>query len=146
MKLSTKSRYGLRAMIELAQHYGHGPVLMSSISNNQGISRKYLHALLTTMKGCGLIRSIRGSDGGYALAKSPTQIKVNEIVGALEGSFSLVDCVDNASVCPKSNQCVTREVWENLSQVMEHALENLTLQDLVARKKEKETNTTMYHI
>ena len=93
IKLSTKGRYGVRAMVDLAKRFGEGPVLVRSIAERQEISGKYLHALLASLKSAKLVRSVRGSGGGYALARAPEEIMLNEILEALEGPFSLVDCV-----------------------------------------------------
>ena len=146
MKLSTRSRYGLRAMIELAQSYGGEPVLMSAIADNQAISSKYLHALLTALKSAGLVRSLRGSNGGYALTREPSSIRVGEVVRVLEGSLSVVDCVEDEHLCGRADLCVTRDIWQAMSRAVEGALDRFTLSDLVARKQEKETGSEMYYI
>ena len=146
MKLSTRSRYGLRAMLDLAERFGDGPLMMNSMARNQELSPKYLHALLITLKSAGLIRSFRGAKGGYTLTRPPSKIKVSEVIHRLEGSLSIVDCVQDKTLCKRSDLCVTREVWDDLSKAFENVLENLTLEDLVLRKREKESAAQMYHI
>ncbi len=137
LKLSTKGRYGLRAMIDLAGYYGEGPVLVRSVAERQGISSKYLHALLASLKSAGLVRSLRGSGGGYSLAKAPDTIRVSEILEALEGPVSIVDCVNEAGLCERAQGCVAREIWGQLNEAIENVLEGLSLQDLLTRQEEK---------
>lgn len=134
LKVSTKGRYGLRAMVELAGHYGSGPVMMSDISRSQELSRKYLHALLTNLREAGLVTSVLGAKGGYLLARSPADIKVREIVEALEGSMSIVECVPSAKSCARSPDCATRGLWVSLSQEITRVLDAVTLEDLVLGK------------
>jgi Rrf2 family cysteine metabolism transcriptional repressor len=142
IKLSTKGRYGLRAMVDLADHYGEGPVLVRSIAERQEISGKYLHALLASLKSAKLVRSVRGSGGGYALARAPEEIHLNEVLEALEGPFSLVDCVLDQAVCDRSCSCATRDVWTELSKTMEDTLSSISLRELLDRQHAKEKLTT----
>ena len=121
----------MRAMLELARHFGQEPVLMSTVAERQGLSRKYLHALLTTLKSAGLVRSVRGAGGGFVLTKAPPKIRLSEVLHALEGPLSLVDCVADPRVCRKSSRCATRRVWQELSGAIENVLDNATLQDLL---------------
>ena len=133
-------------MIDLAQNFGTGPVLMEDIARNNDISRKYLHTLLTTLKSAGLVRSIRGSGGGFELARAPSQIKLNEVMLVLEGSLSLVYCVEDKSLCERAEHCVTRDVWRELSNALERTLAGITLEDLIVRKKKKEKVPPMFNI
>lgn len=133
-------------MLELARNYGGGPVLMRTIAENQDISRKYLHALLTSLKSAGMVRSIRGSGGGYMLARAPSAIRVDEVVQVLEGSLCLTDCVADTSTCPRSGECATHELWEEMSRAMQQLLRSVTLEQLVARQAEKSARPAMYHI
>jgi Rrf2 family protein len=146
MKLSTRGCYGLRAMLELALHFGGKPVLMRTIADSQGISRKYLHALLTSLKSAGMVRSVRGSGGGYLLAKPPAKLRVHDIVQVLEGSLSITDCVEDPSTCGRSPGCVTHELWQELSHAVETLLAGITLEDLVTRHGAKASESSMYHI
>jgi Rrf2 family protein len=133
-------------MLELALHFGDGPLLMESIATNQDLSRKYLHTLLTRLKGAGLVRSVRGSGGGYILARDPAEIRISEIVRVLEGSLTIVDCVADGDFCEKSTSCATRDLWRELTRTIEDFLGCITLADLAARQKEKESGSPMYFI
>jgi cysteine synthase A len=133
MKVSTKGRYGLRAMIELAIQFGKGPVLIGTIASNQEISLKYLHAILSRLKSQGLVRSLRGRRGGYVLSRAPGHITLQEIVRALEGPMALVDCVADSSICPRAPFCITQTVWHDLSYAIDEILDRTTLADLSCR-------------
>ena len=111
MKLSTRARYGVRLMVELALNYGKGPVFLKDIANGQNISEKYLSLIIIPLRGVGLVNSIRGAYGGYSLAKDPSQITMKEIVDVLEGDCSLVDCVKNPSACPRVPICASHDIW-----------------------------------
>jgi len=135
LKISTRGRYGLRAMLELGLHHGGPPTLLCTISESQDLSKKYLHALLTDLRSAGLVRSIRGSKGGFMLVRSPEAIDLCEIVAALEGPLSPVDCVEDADVCDKADGCVVREVWQDLTDVIQRHLSGITLADLLERHR-----------
>jgi len=147
MKVSTKGRYGLRAMIELATQYTKGPVFIGTISEDQGISQKYLHAILTGLKKAGLVRSLRGRTGGYVLARAPARITLQEIFHALEGPLALVVCVEDKGSCGRAAACTTRDVWCDLSRTIDDILDQTTLQDLADRvgKTRKEKDMTRIH-
>lgn len=146
MKLSTRGCYGLTAMIELARNYGGGPLLMRAISEKYGLSRKYLHALLTSLKAAGLVRSVRGSGGGYNLTRAPADISVNEVVRALEGSIAPSQCVEDASACSRSGECAAHDLWSEMHMMVEDLLKGVSLSDLLARQIEKSPKPVMYHI
>lgn len=146
MRVSTKGRYGLRVMIELAARSGQGPVVMGDIAKSQGISRKYLHSLLTGLKSAGLVRSIRGAGGGYVLARSPDQMTAGDVVKALEGPFAVVDCVADSSVCERFDGCVTREVWKKVGQAAEKVLSGITIGQLAERQRDIQQQDAMYYI
>ena len=135
MKLSTRSRYGTRAILELAQNYGEGPLQIKIIARHQDISVKYLEQLMSTLKSGGLVRSIRGSKGGYMLAKAPIQIKLSDVFNCLEGPLNTVECLENESICARTADCVARGVWAQVQEVIINVLESITLQDLVNRAK-----------
>ena len=137
MKLSTKGRYGVRLMVDLALRYGEGPILLKDIAERQEISEKYLWQLISPLKNAGLINSTRGAHGGYNLAKPPAQITLKEIVLPLEGSMCLVECVDNPSLCSRANTCVSRDVWHEVSEKILQTLESVTLENLVEKQKHK---------
>lgn len=137
MKISTRSRYGLRALIELALQHGQGPIMMQTIAENQNISRKYLDSIFATLKAAGLVRSRRGVGGGHILAKEPEQIHLADVLRALEGPINLVDCVGDPEICESSPSCVTRGVWSEVGAAIENVLNNITLADLVKQQQKK---------
>jgi len=147
MKLSTKGRYGARAMVDIALYYDQGPVLLKDIAKRQDISEKYLEHIITSLKVAGLVKSIRGAHGGYILAKSPVQIKLSQIIKALEGSTAPVECVDDPKFCPRAELCVTRDVWREIKRGIDEILESISLKDLAEQQKKKEQNkNTIYNI
>jgi Rrf2 family cysteine metabolism transcriptional repressor len=133
VKISTRSRYGLRALLELALHHGEGPLMMQSIADNQGVSRKYLDAIFASLKTAGLVRSRRGVGGGHVLARDPKDIRLGDIIRAVEGPLSLVDCVGAPEICDRSHRCVTRDVWTDVGAAIEAVLDGITLADLVTK-------------
>ncbi|HOF32593.1 MAG TPA: Rrf2 family transcriptional regulator [Spirochaetota bacterium] len=145
MKLSTRSRYGVRLLTELALEYQKGPVQLGIISKREGISEKYLGQLIIQMKGTGFITSSRGKNGGYMLAKKPKDITLREIVEKLEGDICLVDCTKDNTECDRSTFCITREIWKKLSDDMASSLEKINLQTLVDRIR-KSKNYPEYQI
>lgn len=144
MKISTKGRYGLRAMLDLAMHSSEGaPVYLSDVAKREEISEKYLEQIITLLKKSSLVKSLRGRKGGYLLARPANQIKLDEIIRALEGPLSVVECVSNATYCHRSNFCSVREVWITLSDKIEEVLFSFTLSDL-CRKQERKRAGTYY--
>lgn len=139
MRISTKARYGLRAMIELALNFDKGYIPGKLISENQAISESYLEQLMSTLVKRGLVKSVRGVQGGYLLALEPENIKVGEIIQALEGPIIPVDCVnrEHPAPCPRMNMCVSREVWEMVRDVVEESLNSLSLEDLRLKHQKK---------
>ncbi|NOZ22532.1 MAG: RrF2 family transcriptional regulator [Planctomycetes bacterium] len=147
MRLSTKARYGARALVELALAYPEKAVPMKNVAREQHISRKYLEHIFADLKATGIIRSVRGMRGGYGLARSPSHIDLYEVFAALEGSAAPVDCVDHPEGCPMKSVCPTRDTWVELKEAVENVLKNTTLQDLAKRKRQKtEPEGLMYHI
>ena len=142
MKLSTRGRYGVRLMFDLALHYGSGPIYLKDIAERQGISAKYLWQLINPLKSTGLVNSTRGVHGGYVLGKEPERISLKEILRVLEGSLCLVDCVDNPSLCERAPSCVSREIWGETSKGMQQMLENTTLATMIIKQQEKLQNET----
>ncbi len=136
MKISTKGRYGLRAMIQLAQQEGDRPVLMSRIAGEQDVSRKYLHALLTALRSAGLVRSARGAHGGYSLARPASQITAREVIEALEGPLALTECVVDSGSCPRVGLCAAHEVWAEASRRLRETLDSVSLATLAAHPDE----------
>ena len=133
MKLSTKGRYGLKAMLDLAVQSSEGQVVLKSIAERQGISENYLEQLFAVLKKHKLVKSIRGSQGGYTLGESPDKITVGDILRALEGSMAPVDCVaeNHASECDRYDCCVTKGIWLRIRDSINAVIDSTTLQDLV---------------
>ena len=132
MKLSTRSRYGARMLLDLAKHGEHGPVGVGVISKRQNISLKYLEKLTRSLKKSGIIRSQRGAKGGYQLAKPPSEITMGEIVRVLEGDLSLVACTNGRTTCPRRDICPTIGLWREVSQALLEKLDSITLASLLA--------------
>ena len=137
MKLSTRTRYGIRAIFELALNYGKGPVKLKRIAEKQDISVKYLEQLIAILKTGGFVRSIRGSKGGYILAKKPSEIKLSDCVRCLEGQLAAVECVENDDYCQRSDNCIVKQVWVKVTEAVENILQSITLQDLVDRAENR---------
>lgn len=137
MKLSTRTRYAVRAIIELAQNNSNKPLQLKIIAQRQEISVKYLEQLMAILRSAGFVRSIRGSKGGYVLAKAPNQIKLNEILHRLEGTVATVECVENEDCCSRSADCAARYLWTQVEQAIENVLQSITLQDLVDKANEE---------
>ena len=138
MKLSTRTRYGIRALLELAQNQGSGPVQIKVIGQRQDISIKYLEQLMAILRSSGFVRSVRGSKGGYLLAKTPNLIKVSDLFDCLEGNVTTVECVEDKDYCDKTDDCVVRLVWTQVQKAIKNVLQSITLQDLVDRAKNEE--------
>ena len=147
MKLSTKGRYGTRAMVDLALHYGQGPIQLKEIAQREDIPLQYLERLMAPLIAAGIVKSTRGAHGGVYLLKEPQEIKLSEVIQVLEGSIAPVECIANPEVCSRSASCVTRDVWDDLKKAMDGVLENTTLQNLVERHNRKQrSQKPMYHI
>lgn len=145
MKISTKGRYGVRAMFELAKNYGSYPVSVKTISQNQEIPLSYLEQILNGLHRAKLVRSIRGPGGGFLLAKKPEDIRIIDIILALEESVSPVFCVDKLeeNQCKYVKSCVARLLWEKLDKKIREVLEGTTLKDLC--EWAKGTSNTLEH-
>ena len=148
MKISTKGRYSSRAMLDLALHYGTGPVPVKDVAQRQEISDRYLENLMTSLVSQGLVTSIRGKGGGFALARKPADIRLSEVIRVVEGSLAPVHCVDNPSECSRSENCVTFEIWRTIKSALTEVLDSITLQDMVAmhERKANARNELMYYI
>ena len=138
MKMSTKIRYGTRAILELAAHYGEGPIELKEIARKEDIPLKYLEQVIIPLRTAGLIKSIRGSKGGYTLAKLPSKIRLSNVFETLEGPVSLTECLQDPTVCQKIAVCVTRDIWKEVSDAINGILSSITLEDMVKRRQEKE--------
>lgn len=132
MKVSTKGRYGLRLMVDLAIHREEGLVPLKEIAVRQDLSEKYLEQIMMQLNRSGLVRSVRGAQGGYTLAKLPADITVGDILRVMEGSLAPVDCIEcDTGSCNRTEQCVTMEVWRKLHAAIETVVDGISLADLV---------------
>jgi Rrf2 family transcriptional regulator, cysteine metabolism repressor len=147
MKMSTKGRYGLRAMMDLAVHQQEGvPVFLSDIARRQTVSEKYLEHIFAALKMAGLVHTIRGRKGGFLLTRPPTEITASDIVTALEGPCTVVDCVTKPQACPRSPTCATRDIWTVLGNRIDEFLSGFTLEKLVSMQEAKSGKEEMYYI
>lgn len=135
MKLSTRSRYGTRLMLDMAENYNNGPIHLMKIAQRQGISVKYLEQIIIPLKRAQYVKSVRGPKGGHTLAKPPEEITVGEIVALLEDGVSLVECSYNEAVCARADICPTRYLWREAAQAMFAKLNSITLADLLNGSK-----------
>ena len=142
MKISTKGRYGLRALIDLAQYSEIEPVSISSIAARQDISERYLEQLMTLLKKAGIIKSIRGAGGGYVLAKDAGDISVGEVLRALEGSLEPVECAafKEEDSCAASDICVTKYVWQRINESINRTADEISIKQLVEEGRSKQVS------
>ncbi len=134
MKISTKGRYALRMLIELAVHQEEGFVSLKDISERQGISKKYLEQIVPMLNKNGILRTNRGNKGGYMLAKPADQCTVGDVLRATEGSLAPVSCLDYAvNDCPRAEQCPTLYIWQGLAKIVDDYLDHITIQDIIDR-------------
>jgi Rrf2 family protein len=131
MKLTTKCRYGSRAIVEIARNQAKGPVKRKQIVENQKIPDSYLENILISLKNRGIVSAARGPRGGFILKRPPSSITMLEVVLALEDSLSPVDCLDDPGECDMIGNCVTRPVWRKLGEAQEKVLKSITVQDLI---------------
>jgi Rrf2 family protein len=136
MKVNTKVRYGLRAILQVADAYGGEPVPVSAISQTQEISGKYLEQVIGALRRAELVLSRKGVRGGYTLARDPAEISLWEIISALDNQTALVDCVIEPEVCDRADDCLTRSIWTLLSRRMEEFWSSFTLADLLTTMRE----------
>ena len=145
MKLSTRSRYGTRLLLDMAQHYNQGPIQLGDIAKRQDISVKYLEQIIIPLKKAHLVESVRGPKGGHILARPPQEINLAEIVALLEESGSLAECSEHAEICRRADSCPTRPIWKEASQAMFDKLKSVTLADLVEKARTAE-NKEFSHV
>ena len=138
MKLSTRGRYALRLMLDIALHTDEGSVSLKSVAQRQDISVKYLEQIVTPLARGGLLQATRGAQGGYRLSRSPEEYTVGEILRTIEGSLAPVACLDSGEAyCDRLNQCVTVEVYRRIDQAIDNVIDHMTLGDLVDLQHEK---------
>ncbi len=141
MKISTKGRYALRMLIDLAEHQNCGYVALKDIADRQNISKKYLEQIIPIFNKSDILKTTRGSQGGYKLSKSPDKYTVGEILRLTEGSLAPVDCLNqDPNECERSGECPTLPVWQGLNRVINEYLDSITLQDILDRQKERYMN------
>ncbi len=134
-------------MVELASHYGEGPIELKEIAKRENISLKYLEQVINPLRADGLVKAIRGAKGGYSLAKPPSEICLYDVIETLEGPLNLLECLQDTKACQKVSSCVTREIWKEVSDAISEIFNSVTLEDMVNRKREKEKgNSPMYQI
>lgn len=140
MKVSTRTRYGIRAAIELAQHHKQGPLQLRIIAERQSISVKYLEQLVAVLRSGGIVRSLRGARGGYLLAKAPDQIRLSDVFHCLEGPVATTECVEDPEFCDRSMDCVARKLWTRVEGAVNEVLDSVTLQDLLDQAGKQSQN------
>lgn len=136
MKFSTRSRYGMRAMLDIACNGEDKLVLLKDVAERQAISKRYLEQMMTQLRNSGLVMAERGASGGYRLSRPASEIRLDEIFEALEGEIAPVECLRDPSVCDRSEDCVARELWDEMRVAMYEVLQSKTLEDLRRRWKE----------
>ncbi len=147
MKVSTKGDYGIRALIELAHHFGEvRPTQSGEIAARQNIPESYLEQLLTTLRRAGFIRSVRGPQGGHTLIRDPRDLRVSEVIVALEGSILPIDCLDDSSACSRSGGCAQRDMWQAVRDAILSVLDNTTISDLAERDRALQAGGARYVI
>ncbi len=135
MKITTKGRYGLRVLLDIATHQQKGPVTLGEIAGRQAISEKYLWQVVNRLKGAGLVSSSRGVHGGYILAREPQAVSLLDVVLALDGPLTIVGCVESPASCDRSAACVAREAWGQMEAKLRDAMAAVTLRELVDRQR-----------
>ena len=147
MKLSTRTRYGMRALVDLALNTTEKPVQLKDIAARQKISLSYLEHLVIPLITAGIIQSTRGARGGIKLARPANKVRLDEILEILEGPIAPVDCLKSDQACPRSGACATQDIWDEMKMAMLAVLRSKTLQDLADRQKSKSAQpATMYYI
>ncbi|MGE5582794.1 MAG: RrF2 family transcriptional regulator [Bacillota bacterium] len=153
MKISTRGEYGIRAMLDIALHDCEGPVALKSISERQEISEPYLEQLIGGLRKAGMVTATRGAQGGYELAKKPSEIRIGDLIRVLEGPIAPVECVreeddkdDKSGCCSNASRCATRVLWQKLRDSMVEVLDSTTLGDLVRIYQDLNKSETMYYI
>jgi len=145
VKLSARARYGTKALLELALHWGEEPVLLKDIAQRQQIPLPYLEHLIGPLVRAGIVKSTRGARGGVSLLKPPEEVILGEVIQLLEGSIAPAECVDNPETCSRSNLCVTHDIWDEVKEAVSKVLESITLQDLVKRRRQKGQPDVLEH-
>ena len=141
MKISTKGRYALRMLVDLAEHQNCGFVALKDIAERQNLSKKYLEQIIPIFNKSDILKTTRGSQGGYMLSRSPDKYTVGEILRLTEGSLAPVECLNQDPIeCERSGECATLPIWQGLNKVINEYLDSITLQDILDQQKERYTN------
>ncbi|MFO8102094.1 MAG: Rrf2 family transcriptional regulator [Dehalococcoidia bacterium] len=143
MRLSTRSRYAIRALLDLAIHAEQGPVLVREIAEREDISVRYLEQLLLPLKAANLVRATRGANGGFMLAKPPSEINLREVIQITEGTTAFTECADDASICPRSDTCLLIDVWNEVTEAANKVLEATSLENLKQRHKARTSHVVV---
>ncbi|MCM8804990.1 MAG: Rrf2 family transcriptional regulator [Candidatus Omnitrophica bacterium] len=146
MKFSTKTLYGLEALIDLGVSYKGKPIYVKDIAKRQNISERYLEHIMLALRKSGILRSIKGWKGGYEFLKNPSEIKVKDIVEILEGKILPVECIERKDICKRSGNCVAAEFWADLKKEIDDFLNRITLKELIEKQKKKIKKTVHYEI
>jgi Rrf2 family cysteine metabolism transcriptional repressor len=136
MRVSTRTRYGIRAVVELARQEGQSPLQLRVIGEREEISVKYLEQLMAVLKAAGLVRSVRGAKGGYVLARPADQIRMDEVYRCLEGPVATVECIEDPKACKRVEDCEARELWVKVETAIHQVLASTTLADIAAKARE----------
>ena len=139
MKISTRGRYALRLMLDLAVFSDGAPVSLRDVAKRQGISDKYLEQIVTPLSKAGLVRSVRGANGGYLLTRKPEEYTVGDILRPLEGDLAPVECATDSEFCQRCNECVTLALWQEIHKAVSQVVDNTKLADLVDRQAKMHT-------
>lgn len=144
MKISTKGRYALRMLLDLAEHQNEGYIALKDIAERQGISKKYLEQIVPMLNRSNVLQANRGFQGGYKLAKTPDKYTVGDILRMTEGSFAPVACLEHDPIeCNRSDECITLSVWKGLHRVMSEYLDGITLQDILDQERARAVDDYM---
>jgi Rrf2 family transcriptional regulator, cysteine metabolism repressor len=147
MRISTKGRYGVRAMFDLAMHNRENAIALKSVAQREHISEKYLEHLFASLKKAGLIHSVRGAQGGYRLAHPPEEITLGDIIRVLEGPVTPSECVtEESEICERMAECVMHDVWCRIRTQIDDVLDSITLADVCEEQRKLQKNGYMYHI
>jgi len=146
MKLSTRSTYGVWAMLALAQRYGAKPVMVREIAAEKNLPPTYLEQLMVLLKKAGLVNATRGAHGGYILSRPPAEITLAEVIEVLEGSLCLTDCPAGVGCCGQPEICALRDIWDEAAQAMRQVFQDITLANLVERQRDKESAPVLSYV
>ncbi len=147
MRVTMKSDYGLRAMIDLAAHYGAGPIASGAIASRQRIPEHFLDQLLVMLRRAGLLKSLRGPQGGHLLARPPAEITMGDVIRALDGNTAPMECLPTPSACELTPGCAIRDIWRQVEDYAQHLLESTTLAQLAQKHRiPQQSAEAMYYI